>query len=101
MALMTGTLSTAERSVKCSKCGENEATEKHPWCNPCKTKYQREYMAMRAEHAERRAFLRGAAAMREKIIAVFSQANPAAPTMMFEVMRCLGLIEPPEFQRED
>lgn len=49
----------------CSKCSQNEATEKHSWCRQCKATYQREYALTLIEKKDREGFYKGVAAMRE------------------------------------
>ena len=69
---------TAEKAEKlCTKCGVNpkagDASDKNPWCQQCRTEYQREWRETLDWRTERRGILRGIRAMRETIKNYFLQ----------------------------
>ena len=64
-----------DESPLCSKCKSAKVTgdNKPRWCGPCKTKYHREYAAVKEGRAERRGFTAGVAAMRACMASEFER----------------------------
>jgi len=98
-------MATTEKAVKmCTKCGENPKAggeaDTNPWCQPCRTAYQRERAEGLEWRAERRGLLRGIQAMREAVAAYFSQWN-GRPFMGAEVAAILSELPGPAVAPED
>lgn len=64
-------------AIICSKCGINQATPTHPWCKPCKAKYQREYEKTRSVQNSAQSFARGVDAMRKVLVDEFTRLGPS------------------------
>ncbi len=63
-------------TVLCSKCELNPRADPdgtNPWCNPCKTKYMKEWTEMRLKRTGDQAFVRGAEAMRRMLVSEFER----------------------------
>ena len=81
---------------KCSKCGEEPATNGHAWGKLCKAKYQREWRDLEAEMLGARNWQAGANAIRRQL----AQAFDRTPGAMFEasaIARFITGFPPPEF----
>ena len=67
----------AETEKMCSKCKKNPkaggSDDKNPWCQECRSNYQRERNDTLEWRAERRGLIRGIQAMREHIASHFVQ----------------------------
>ena len=69
-------MATAEKEPKlCTKCGKNpkagDDKDTNPWCQPCRSEYQRTRYATQEWRHERRGIIRGVRAMREYLAAYF------------------------------
>ena len=98
-------MATTEKAVKmCTKCGENPKAggdaDTNPWCQPCRTAYQRERNETVEWRAERRGIMRGVQAMREAASAYFAQWN-GRPFMGAEVAAILSELPGPAVAPED
>lgn len=70
-----------DSSVLCSKCKlkpRADAESTNPWCNDCKTKYQKEYKELIARRSSERAFIAGVEAMRQTLALEFSRLGKIA-----------------------
>lgn len=56
----------------CARCGKGEAAAKHAWCKACKANYQKDYLKVQIEMAEKRAYLRGCEALRQSLMRQFA-----------------------------
>lgn len=72
-------MATAEKL--CTKCGKNPKAggdaDTNPWCQPCRTEYQRERKETQEWRTERRGIVRGFRAMREELAAYFRTSGRA------------------------
>lgn len=60
----------------CSKCEKNpraDADSTNPWCQECKTEYQRTYVAGLKKQTAEQSFARGVAATKRVFVAEFSR----------------------------
>jgi hypothetical protein len=71
---------------------ENEAAENHAWCKKCKAAYQKEFRDL----VSKRAFVRGAVAMRDILTGRFGQASIAI-FLGAEVARFISRQEIPDY----
>ena len=68
--------SATETPLMCSKCGKNpraDAASTNPWCQDCKTEYQRTYVSGLKKQTAEQSFARGVAATKRIFAAEFSR----------------------------
>ena len=74
---MAKSAEVAESVKMCTKCRENpkagDDADANPWCQPCRTEYQREHQKVLLWRAEHRGIIRGILAMREAVATHFRQ----------------------------
>jgi len=94
----------AETTKMCTKCKKNPkaggADDTNPWCQPCRTAYQRERSETLEWRAERRGIIRGIQAMREAVSTYFSQWN-SRPFMGNEIAATVLELPGPAVAPED
>lgn len=88
----------------CTKCKKNPKAgnedDKNPWCNECRTQYQRERAEGLEWRAERRGIIRGILAMRMHVAKHFQQWA-GRPFMGAEVASVVASLPGPEVASED
>lgn len=98
-------MATAEETtVKlCTKCKKNPKAggpeDKNPWCQECRTAYQRDRNDTLEWRAERRGIIRGILAMREAVAAHFRQWG-GRPFMGAEVASVVDALPGPSVADE-
>ena len=88
----------------CSKCKKNPkaggAEDTNPWCNECRTEYQRERKETLEWRAERRGIIRGIQAMRQEVSSHFRQWA-GRPFMGGEAATVVDALPGPKVADED
>jgi hypothetical protein len=84
--------------LKCGKCGDNLDTTGYPlWCKSCRAKYKREYEETKSGMVEHSAYLRGADAMRAKLLEEISKQHPMGQVTVGSVAAWIAETKRPEF----
>jgi PHP family Zn ribbon phosphoesterase len=97
-------MATAEVTEKlCTKCGKNPKAggpkDTNPWCQECRTAYQRERSDTLEWRAERRGLIRGIQAMRLEMANYFRQWG-GRPFMGAEVASTIDSLPGPSVAAE-
>ena len=97
-------MATGDVAVKiCTKCKKNPkagGSDTNPWCQECRTAYQREREEALLWRAERRGILRGVQAMRETVSKYFRSFG-GRPFMGAEAASVVDVLPGPAVAPED
>ena len=86
--------------ICCRPGCENVAALNHKWCRECKRNMQTKYGEAREEGIEQRGFVRGANAMKRKLLQDIQKFNPGGMLRAVEVAGWIGKAEIPAFTEE-